>query len=271
MTTPIAVYDFTFHKEHIQLNELKQLLKQYCKLWTFQLEEGELKHHEHYQGRFSLKVKARKSTVIKHFTGFCPNCKNMHITPTSNQNMGNDFYVTKEEGRIAGPWSNADIEKYVPRQIREIKELYPWQQHIVDDAEVWNTRNINWIHNVDGNIGKSIIKTYIGVHGIGRTIPFSKDYRDIMRMVMCTETKPLYIIDIPKGIKKDDLGEFLAGIETIKDGYAYDDRYSFKEKYFDCPNIWIFSNTKPNSNLLSYDRWRLWNVSDEHELVNEDF
>ena len=26
-----------------------------------------------------------------------------------------------------------------------------------------------------------------------------------------------------------------AGIESVKSGYAYDDRYSFKDKYFDCP------------------------------------
>lgn len=267
MTQPICVYDFTFFEEHTTKDNIIQLLNNFCKQWAFQLEEGEFKH-AHYQGRFSLKVKARKTTVVKQFIKFNPECKNMNISPTSSENQGNDFYVTKIEGRLDGPWSNKDVIKYIPRQVREIEKLYTWQQDIINDANVWDTRHINWIVNTSGCVGKSILKSYIGSHGIGRTLPFSKDYRDIMRMVMCTETKSLYIIDIPKAINKNDLGEFLAGIETLKDGYAYDDRYKFTEKYFDCPNIWIFSNTKPNIMHLSIDRWRIWKIEDE-KLVRQ--
>lgn len=268
-TTNICVYDFTIPENKTNHNDLIKLLQNYCKKWTFQLEEGE-SGYKHYQGRFSLKVKSRKSTIINQFNEFDKNTENMHLSPTCKQNQGNDFYVSKEDTRLSGPWKDTDEIKYIPRQIREIKNLHPWQQHIVNDANVWNTRNINWVINEEGNIGKSILRTYLGVHEIGRTLPFSKDYRDIMRMVMGTPPSKLYIIDIPRAINKNDLGEFLAGIETLKDGYAWDDRYKFQEKYFDCPNIWIFSNMTPNIMHLSLDRWRLWEV-ENNELKKRNF
>jgi len=77
---------------------------------------------------------------------------------------------------------------------------------------------------------------------------------------MDTEKKPLYIIDIPRALRKDQLFQFFSGIETLKDGYAYDDRYHFKEEYFDCPNIWIFMNTIPDLEYMSKDRWRFYEI-----------
>lgn len=254
--SPVCGYDFTLGEEFVNRNELTNILKKYTKKWTFQLEKGESENgYIHYQGRFLLKVKARVTAVKKFFV------KQIHLSITSSENRDNMFYVIKNESRIAGPWSNND--PYVPRQLREIDQLFKWQQFIVDDASVWNTRTINVIIDKIGNNGKTILKTHIGVRGIGRSIPFSNDYRDIMRMVMATKKVPLYIIDIPKGIRKENLFQFFSGLETIKDGYAYDDRYSFREEYFDCPNIWVFMNHKPDKGYLSLDRWKLWSLKDK--------
>jgi hypothetical protein len=79
-----------------------------------------------------------------------------------------------------------------------------------------------------------------------------------------------YMFDMPRSMNKDRLFQFYAAVGTIKDGYTYDDRYSFKESVFDCPVIWIFMNKAPNMNLLSPDRWNLWQVSDSQELNKYD-
>lgn len=260
-SNPIYNWDFTVSTEAITLDELKKELHDKCKKWIFQEELGELTDYQHYQGRVSLKEKTR--TPSKLFTN-----KKFHWSATSTTNKDNDFYVTKSDTRVAGPWSDTDEIIYIPRQIREITNLYPWQQQVIGDAKIWNTRTINIILDVTGNNGKSTLKTYIGVHKIGRSLPYSNDYRDIMRMVMGTEAMPLYIIDIPRALKKDQLFQFFSGVETIKDGYAYDDRYSFREKYFDCPNIWIFMNTVPDRAYLSQDRWVLWEITPEKALAN---
>ena len=153
---------------------------------------------------------------------------------------------------------------YIPRQIREIEALYPWQQQIVDDANVWDERTINLV--IGNNIGKSILKTYISVHGIGISIPFCNEYKSIMRFVMNTPKKRLYIIDIPYSVKKDRLHGLMSAIETIKAGYAYDDRYSFKEELFDCPNIWVFSNKQLDMEDLSINKWKLWSIDENKRL-----
>lgn len=216
----------------------------------FQLEKGE-SGYEHYQGRISLKVKSRLPKW--------PYDK-IHWSPTSKANSDNDFYVTKEETRTQGPWKDTDENLYIPRQIREIKELHPWQQQVADSRHTWDTRTINVLVDTKGNNGKSILKTYIGCQGLGRSLPFMNDYRDIMRMVMDTPKKTLYIIDIPRALRKDALFQFFSGVETLKDGYAFDDRYHFREAYFDCPTIWVFMNMVPDTEMMSKDRWKYWTI-----------
>jgi len=249
----ICVYDFTGPVSDFTLEEMKAMLKEHCKTWTFQQEKGEETGYLHWQGRVSLKLKTRTPhNVFK--------TKTLHFTPTSKENSDNCFYVLKEATRTMGPWSSEDVEIYIPRQIRDIK-LRDWQQYIINDADKWDTRVINILLDTGGNHGKTILKTYMGVHQLGRAIPFTNDYRDMMRMVMDTPKKKLYIIDIPRALKKDNLLQFFAGIETLKDGYAYDDRYHFKEEYFDCPNIWVFMNTMPDIDCLSKDRWKIWHFN----------
>lgn len=259
----ICTWDFTVSSEHINLTEFKAELKEHCKKWVFQEELGELSKYQHYQGRVSLKTKTRQPSKLFK-------CKSIHWSITSTENRDNNFYVTKTETRINGPWSDEDIETYIPRQIREIETLRPWQKQVIENAKTWDTRSINVIHDTKGNNGKSILKTYIGVHKIGRSLPFTNDYRDMMRMVMDTDTVPLYIIDIPRALRKDQLFQFFSAIETLKDGYAYDDRYHFKEKYFDCPNIWIFMNTLPEKSYLSNDRWKFWTITEDYTLTDFD-
>lgn len=255
----VCVWDFTAPADKIDLAELKKLCKEYAKAWVFQLEEGAETKYKHYQGRVSLKVKSRAVRYGKE--------NGIHWSPTSTENKANDFYVMKEDTRINGPWSDKDKEVYIPRQVRKIKELYPWQEYIIKDRFNWDTRTINIIFDKEGNKGKTTLKTYIGCHEIGRAIPFSNDFRDIMRMVMDTEKKSLYIIDIPRALKKDQLFQFFAGVEEIKNGYAFDDRYKFREEYFDCPNIWLFMNIIPERDYLSKDRWKVWEINPDFELV----
>lgn len=267
-------YDFTIFltqngKEIWRRDEfpiLKKQLSEICKSGTFQLEEGQESGKLHWQGRISLKKKMRKTALVKiareNFLR-----QGIYWSITSNANRGNDEYVTKDHTRVAGPWNIKEKIDYIPRQVREIKELRPFQQHIIDDADVWNTRTINWVYQPEGCVGKSILKTYLRVHKLGRPLPPCNDMKDILRMVHGMPTSRLYIVDLPKAMKKDKLFGLLGAIETVKDGYCYDDRYHFKEKNFDCPNIWVFSNMLPDLGLLSNDRWKIWNINSKYELV----
>lgn len=252
---PCHVWDFTMPAEGINFDELVAFLKRKAKAWVFQLEQGEKTGYLHYQGRISLKTKSRKGPV---FEG-----GHIHWSVTTNENKENDFYVTKPETRVKGPWSDKDA--YIPKQVREIT-LKPWQQYVLDDADRWDTRTINIIIDMKGGIGKSTIAIYAGSRGLGRMIPSMDSYKDYMRMVCDAPKSRLYLIDLPRSINKIGCGSFWSAIESIKNGYVYDDRYNFRECYFDSPNIWVFANTIPEQDFLSRDRWKYWQVVDD-ELV----
>ncbi len=249
----LCAWDFTLPAECLNLSELKEFLKEHCKSWCFQKEKGADTGYLHWQGRVSLKVKARKG----------PTLEKCHWSPTSTENKDNDFYVMKGDTRVEGPWSDKDI--YIPRQTRDIT-LRPWQLQVLADKGVWDTRTINCIICPKGNIGKSTLVTYAGARGLARKIPMLESYKDFMRMVMDCPTNDLYLVDFPRSLNKTNCGGFWSAIETVKDGYAYDDRYGFREKYFDCPNIWVFTNTEPDTTMLSNDRWVFWNVSESGDL-----
>lgn len=253
MTTsnPVAVWDFTLSCEKWEFEDLRKWLTINCKRWCFQKERGEETGYVHWQGRVSMAKKTRNMKGI---------LSPAQWSPTVTTNMDNEFYVMKEQTRIEGPWTDRDVIPYIPRQIREIENLYAWQKQIIEISQVWDTRTINIIYCPEGNNGKSTLVTYMGVHGLGRRLPFANDYKDILRMVCDMPVSKSYLIDMPRAINKDKLFQLYSAIETIKDGYAYDDRYHFKELYFDCPNIFVFTNLLPDRNLLSRDRWVYWKI-----------
>lgn len=252
-------YDLTIFETASIKDDLTKWCKQYCKKWGFQLEECPTTQKHHWQMRVSLKVKARKPPFMAWPA---------HVTPTQACLSQEEFYnyVEKESTRILGPFTDKDEPLYIPRQIRMITTLRPWQQSIIDKSTVWDTRHIDWIFCPTGNIGKSTLCGYIRANNLGRILPVCNDYKDLMEIICDSPTSTVYLMDLPRAIRKDKLYQLYSAIETLKDGYAFDRRYRFKEKIFDCPNIFVFSNTLPDIDLLSNDRWRIWSVAG-NELI----
>ncbi|AXQ65729.1 MAG: putative viral replication protein [Cressdnaviricota sp.] len=262
----VAVWDFTLPQDDLRHTQIinglyPDVIKKYC----FQLEQGD-SGYLHYQGRISLIKKRRLNELKKLIPELL---QKIHLTPSSNNSREDEcFYTAKLDTRLEGPWKDTDPKPiYIPRQIREIVNLYPWQKDLIERTTEWDTRNINIIYDNGGNIGKSTLTTYMGVHQLGRQLPYCNDYKDILRMVMDMPVAQTYLIDMPRAISKERLFQMYSAIETVKSGYAYDDRYHFKDKYFDCPNIWVFTNEIPDSNLLSIDRWRYWTIIEKELKV----
>lgn len=250
-------FDFTLSAEILDdPKKLQELLREFCKSGDFSKERSPDTEYLHYQGRVSLKKKLTLSQLIKATP---ESLKGIHWSCTSN-NCEDSEYVTKEWTRVDGPWNLDDELDYIPKQIRDIEHLFEWQEEVIENLKIWDKRNINLIYCPEGNIGKSTLVGWIRAYKLGRALPPVNDYKDMLRIVCDLPTSKAYIIDMPRALKKDKLWGFYSAIETIKDGYAYDDRYRFREKIFDCPNIWIFSNTMPCLELLSKDRWRIYKV-----------
>lgn len=261
---PVCVYDFTCFTE---LNEHKwmEILDQHCKAWCFQEEKAPTTGNLHFQGRLSLKTKARMGPSL--FSKF-PQGTNFSIT--SKENHGNDFYVCKEDTRTRGPWKDTDERIKIPKDIKAIEKLLDWQQSMLDVIKVYNSREINIVIDTKGNNGKSTFTRYCMCYGYGQIIPFVNEFKDMMRMVCDMPISKCYFIDMPRAIKKDKLYQLYSGIEMVKTGYAYDDRYKFKQILFDPPNIVVFTNHIPDLNMLSKDRWCLWAINQHKMLVRLD-
>lgn len=263
MANACADYEFTLkYSNSEQIQKIIGLHGNLFKKYSFQLEEGD-GGYKHFQGRLSLIKKRRAGELVKLLKDY-DFLEGIHITPTSNNGRADvNFYCLKDDTRIEGPWTDNDEKVFIPRQIREISELRKWQEDVINISKIWDTRTINIIVDPDGNNGKSTLVTWMRCYQLGRKIPFCNDYKDIMRMVCDMPISQCYLIDIPRAINKDKLFQMFGAIEEVKSGYAYDDRYKFKEVIFDCPNIFVFMNVYPDESLLSKDRWKLWKITSD--------
>lgn len=272
-TNPICVWDVTVslwcvpagmcHKtlppaQVNHLNEVistcKKMLRQHCKKWAFQVEVGTSARRLHLQARFSLKLKQRLAQVRLLFPEQWRN--RAHLSPTSKENSSNTFYVLKEDTRFFGPFSDTDVE--LPRQLIPFeRSLLPWQDSLRKLILHWDPRVIHVVVT-EGNIGKTSLMGLMLVWKEAAFVPLMSTYKDLMRAVMDQEKKPAYIVDIPRAFKTGT--ELWAALESVKSGYAFDDRYNFRWALFDSPGIVVFTNMEPPHGHLSEDRWVIWGV-----------
>lgn len=269
----VAVHDFTLTgaatEDH---QEIIKALKGIAKKWIFQLEISD-EGYVHWQGRMSL-IKKRRCHELHHLFVLQKSVMaKAHFTPTCKATLEDKdalwAYSDKLDTHVDGPWSSDDKEPaYVPRQVREAPDLRPFQKTILANIGVWDTRTINLVYCEKGNNGKSTLLSHIVAHGLGVVPPTVNDAKDLLRMVYAMPGN-FYCFDMPRAMKKESMFGFWSAVETIKDGRAYDDRYTYRQRLFDCPNIWVFTNTLPDLGLMSRDRWKIWTISDTFELCEK--
>jgi len=277
MTTPVARWDFRCSKEGLTEDIILESIKRIAKHFVFQEEKGGTTGYLHYQGRMSLIKKARKAELMKLWKTLdlawpLPN----YLEPTVDAvHKSSDFsYVTKEDTRVAGPWSDKDKSVYIPRQYRHLMEnLYPYQRVIFDSAQTFDTRSINFIYCPRGNIGKSTVASLCELYGTGIDLPPANDMEKLIQsacnlcMAKNIRNPSPFFVDLPRAMDKSKLYGIYSAIEQIKKGKLYDMRYSYTEWWIDSPQIWVFSNREPDLGMLSLDRWKLWTVDEGMALV----
>ncbi len=102
--------------------------------------------------------------------------------------------------------------------------------------------------------------------GLVEEVPPYRLMDDIFQWVHSRPKKKAYFLDLPRGMKKDKLGDLDAGIEIIKNGVCYEKLYQAKKIPFDRPRIFVFTNTLPNLELMSMDRWAIHKVNPDYSL-----
>lgn len=260
--TQIVGFDFTIKGDETTQDGIVKVLKEYAKKWVFQLEKSDT-GYVHWQGRMRVIKKRRVVEMAKILKDACDYV--WHLSPTSNNAMGDFSYVMKADTRLEGPWKDDDQERTLTRQLKEFMELdmYDWQKSLLDMVQQVDDRTIKVIIEKTGNNGKSIMAEYLEYKGLAYDLPPFTAMEDLMQCAMGIPPQKCYLVDMPRGMKKEKLASFYAGLEALKNGVMYDKRYAFKKRRIDRPQIVVFTNQKPDVELLSIDRWVFYEITDK--------
>lgn len=264
-------YDLTISVQASTNNHaiIGEKLHRIFKKFVFQKECTEAGYN-HWQIRGHLHKATTLANVIKMFG---PETWGGHWSQTSSTvHAGNNFnYVMKLDSAIEGPWKETDLMTEAPTLTRQLKsfmkhDLYPWQLQITTEIQEIDDRLIKVLIDSNANNGKSTMCEFLEYQGLAYEIPPMTCMEDIMQCCMCLPPQKAYLIDMPRGMKKEKLAGFYAGIEALKNGVMYDKRYGFKKRRIDRPQIWVFTNYIPDLHLLSKDRWRLYKMMADNSL-----
>lgn len=201
----------------------------------------------HLQGFVKFKKKTRPAKIAFEGRAHWEKCK-------GNERQNTDY--CQKEGRTI------HTNMKVPKPIRTIdpEKLYPWQKNIWDtvENECTDERTINWYYEESGNVGKSALCKLLVVKKGAILVGGKGD--DIKHGIVSFMEKnngiapEIVLIDIPRcsaGFVS------IKAIEEVKNGCFFSGKYESAMCVFNSPHIFCFSNTLPDVDKMSQDRWNI--------------
>lgn len=240
----------------------KELKK--TKKYIWQLEEGKENKTLHIQGHLEYANPVCFDTLRKRIPG-------AHIEKTRNIKQAEE-YCQKYETSLGKVYKKG-YEEELSLEERLINHEYKdivwrqWQQNVLNiiEGEV-NKREINWIYEPIGNIGKSFLCKYIGLKY--NSIICSGKTNDIFNQVRNWRIENPNELQIPPVIVDIPRSEFshtnYAAIESLKNGFLYSGKYEGGKIYGLSPHIIVMANSPPNTTQLSADRWNIMDLTPEN-------
>lgn len=157
----------------------------------------------------------------------------------------------REERNIKGKES---MEQLVAKQ-----NLRPWQQQLFDILEGdTDDRTMIWVHEPIGNVGKSsfcnhsIVKQNACVLQPGKKADLAFVY----------DRQPIVIFDCARTASEGGMDVVYSLCENIKDGRIFSTKYESVMKVFKPPHVVIFSNSEPDWEKWSVDRYAVYLIDD---------
>lgn len=228
--------------------------------YAFQLEKGE-NGVIHYQGAMEWKSQMRMST-IKRITD-----ETIHLERCMDPTM---VYGTKEETRIAGPWTRNWAPPRKPYDILALPTTIwkPWQLSLKTILEEEpDDRTVVWIYEPTGGVGKSAFAKHYCIGG--NTINVMGSAHHIKAAIAAAldpdEPKMADLRNIFYDVPRSELVDETA-LEQIKNGCFFSAKY--KSGMVIMPNVHliVFANFAPTTSKLSLDRWRIYEINSALEL-----
>lgn len=212
------------------------------KFSIFSEELGKSGEKPHLQGYIEFSKKVRPKNMFKNNT--------IHWEKSKGNREQNVAYIKKEKGNY---WIDGKL-------IRALKLITPdmffeWQKEIIKRIENEpNDRDIIWVYGEKGCNGKSSFGKYIcakynAIIVAGKSADIK--YGIVNRIKTKGYPPEIIIIDIPRS-QENHIS--YAGIEEIKNGCFFSNKYESDMCLFNPPHVIIFSNEPCPEGKFSEDR-----------------
>lgn len=238
---------FTFNGyDSKDISILKKMFDETCYMYVFQEETGDT-GNKHLQGVISCKKPTRD-------TAFGYKCIHWEKPRNIKECYG---YCSDPKKRTGDCWSkNFDI----PCPIA--KPTFTWSNEILNLLNTEpNRRTVIWVWSAKGGTGKSTFCEYL-ITDMDAVFLSKGKYSDIINIIYKTDmsNKKIVCFDLPRNngnkISYD-------AIESIKNGLICNTKFETGYKRFKPPHVIVFSNSEPEYEKLSEDRWIVKNI-DNH-------
>lgn len=149
--------------------------------------------------------------------------------------------------------------------IDKIKQRYgpltPIQQEVLNILDSTNDRQIVLFLTAGGGYGKSWLCGSLWERRLACYCPpYLNGVKEIVQYVASGyDEEPYIVIDLPRAMKWDN--SLYAGIEAIKDGLVAESRYHAQTRNIRGVKVLVMSNTRPQLDKLSKDRWVIYEPS----------
>jgi hypothetical protein len=157
------------------------------------------------------------------------------------------------------------------KQQDSLRELYgsavmrPWQQRLLDTVteEEADPRQILWLWEDSGNVGKSWMANYLGaIHGASL---LTSGKKVDMAYIFAQAPSKIVVFDLSRTQEAtEERKHILDGIyslaEDLKNGRVVSTKYESKTVFFRPPHVVFFANFEPDRTKWSKDRYKVINL-----------
>lgn len=241
---------------HLEIEiTLKAWLHNNCIKWVIGIETCPTTSRTHLQGFFELKKKMRLTQIQNK------PIKWSKLEPCRSNEEDNTKYCSKE-GNL---W---DIFPKPRAEIKIIETLRPWQKSLEDKLLLEpNDREIIWIYDEEGKKGKSsfckyLIKNYDALY---LTEGKKSDILNIVYNYVVNKDLNIVLLDVPRSNHNISY----KSLEEIKNGIICNTKYETGTHLINPPHIVVFANILPDYSMFSDDRWCVYNINNDLQLVTE--
>lgn len=255
-TNQLKCWFFTFnnYEEH-HIGDLEIRFREICSKYIFETEVGE-SGTPHLQGTIWLKTRMRWEQFNLP--------KQIHWEKTRNEDAAIQ-YCAKENVRVF-KWG-------FPHELKLIKELRPFQEQLV---QVHNTdpndRHIIWIYDPAGNMGKTQFTKYM-VAKYNALFTTGGRCEDIAYLLASAQQNGrdlnapwTFILNVPRDTSTDHIS--YKALESVKDGLLTSPKYESTSLIFNSPHVWVFANELPKLSKMTQDKWVIYTINENYELIN---